>query len=87
MQILASSKQLRPDNERLKGAVELSSYEENGMYKYTCGASTDYSVIYQLRKTLLSKFPEAFIVAFRQEKRMNVNEAIKEYRQNKNKNK
>ena len=57
------------------------------MYKYTCGASTDYSVIYQLRKTLLSKFPEAFIVAFRQEKRMNVNEAIKEYRQNKNKNK
>ncbi len=87
VQILASSKQLRPDNERLKGAVELSSYEENGMYKYTCGASTDYSVIYQLRKTLLSKFPEAFIVAFRQEKRMNVNEAIKEYRQNKNKNK
>ena len=87
VQILASSKQLRPDNELLKGAVELSSYEENGMYKYTCGASTDYSVIYQLRKTLLSKFPEAFIVAFRQEKRMNVNEAIKEYRQNKNKNK
>lgn len=85
VQILASDRQLRPDNAQLKGAVELGSYEENGMYKYTCGASTDYNAIYRLRKSLLDKFPEAFIIAFKDGRKANVVEALQEFRRNRNK--
>ena len=53
------------------------------MYKYTVGASTDYQEIYQLRKSMLDKFPQAFIIAFRGSEKMNVNEAIREYKNNK----
>lgn len=85
VQILASDRQLRPDNAQLRGAVELDSYEENGMYKYTCGASTDYNAIYRLRKSLLAKFPEAFIIAFKDGRKTNVVEALQEFRRNRNK--
>ena len=82
VQILASSRRLRPDNAQLKGAVELDCYEENGMFKYTCGASSDYNEIYRLRKSLLNRFPQAFIIAFKNGGKVNVAEAIREFRQN-----
>ena len=40
----------------------------------------DYNEIYRLRKSILDKFPEAFIIAFRQDKKMNVQEAIREFK-------
>ena len=50
------------------------------MYKYTVGSSADYNEIYRLRKSLADKFPEAFIIAFKDGSRMNVNEAIKMFK-------
>ena len=47
------------------------------MFKYTVGCSEDYHEIYQLRKSIVDKFPQAFIVAFRNGVRMDVNEARK----------
>jgi N-acetylmuramoyl-L-alanine amidase len=58
-------------------------YEDGGMYKYTVGASTDYNEISQLRKTLLDRFPQAFIVAFKNGKRCDLQEAIRESRKRK----
>ena len=55
------------------------------MYKYTVGASTNYQEIYNQRKEVLKKFPQAFIIAFRDGQKMDVNEAIKEYKKAKNK--
>ena len=80
IQILASSSVLKSADKRFKGLTEVDHFEEGGMYKYTVGASTDYNEIYRLRKSLLDKFPEAFIIAFRQNKKMNVQEAIREFR-------
>ena len=54
-----------------------------GMYKYTIGASEDYNAINRLRKELLSDFPEAFVIAFKDGSRMNILEAIKEFKSNK----
>lgn len=51
--------------------------------KYTYGASTDYNEIYRLRKTILDKFPEAFIIAFKNGKKMNVSQAIREFKSKK----
>ena len=78
IQILASSRKLRPDDAHFKGVTDYDSYEENDMNKYTLGASSSYDDICSLRKTLLDKFPDAFIVAFKNGKKMNLNEAIRE---------
>lgn len=85
VQILASSRVLRTGDSHLKGETEYDSYQENGMVKYTMGASTNYNEIYRLRKSLLEKFPEAFIIAFKNGQKYDVVQAIREYKQNKNK--
>ena len=85
VQITTSDRKLSSGNSRLKGVEDADSYFENGLYKYTVGASENYNEIYQLRKTLLGKFPDAFIIAFKNGEKMNVQEAIREFKSNKNK--
>ena len=80
IQILASSSVLKAGDRRFKGLKDIGSFQEGGMFKYTVGASADYNEIYRLRKSILDKFPEAFIIAFRQDKKMNVQEAIREFK-------
>ena len=80
VQILTSGSVLKPGSRLLKGRSDASYYREGGLYKYTVGASTNYQEIYRLRKEVLPKFPEAFIIAFRGDKKMDVNEAIREYK-------
>ena len=77
VQILVSSSRLRSTDARFKGLSGVASYQEGGMFKYTVGSSTDYQEIYQLRKAIVDKFPQAFIVAFKDGVRMDVNEARK----------
>ena len=83
VQILASQRSLRPGSQQFKGEKEVDSYLDNGLYKYTCGATTDYYEASRLRKQLLAKFPEAFIIAFKKGVRMNINEAITEFKNKK----
>ena len=83
VQILASSSKLSPSSPQLKGQQNVDSYEEGGLYKFTVGASTDYNEIYQLRKSLLDKFPQAFIIAFKDGQKTDVRKAIEEFKRNK----
>ena len=83
VQIMASDTKLKKGDRRFKGVTDYDFYEENGLYKYTVGASTDYNAIYQQRKSLLNLFPEAFIIAFRNGEKMDVREAIRLYREKK----
>jgi len=85
VQILASSSSLKPDNPQFKKHTGVECYEEKGMKKYTVGSSTNYNEIYQLRKSLLADFPQSFIIAFRGTTKMDVNEAIREFKANRNK--
>lgn len=82
VQILASDKPLRSGSPMLKGVKDADCYHEGAYYKYTCGASANYNEIYRLRKTLLEKFPQAFIIAFKNGQKMNVAEAIREFKSN-----
>ena len=84
VQILASSNKLASSDRQLKGQKNVDTYQENGLYKYTVGASTDYNEIYRLRKSIIETFPEAFIIAFKDGRKMNVNDAIREFKANKN---
>ena len=83
VQFLASSGKLKAGDARFKGLTGVDSYQEGGMYKYTVGASTDYNEIYRKRKSIVDKFPQAFIIAFRNGARMDVNEAIREFKSKK----
>ena len=81
VQLMASSRNLPPDSPLFKGVEGIESYREGGLYKYTCGSSADYNEIYRLRKSLLDKFPEAFIVAFKGGSRTDVAAAVSEFKQ------
>ena len=83
VQIMASGYKLRTNDPQLKGQKEAEFYQEGGLYKYTVGSSTDYRTISQLRKSLTSSFPQAFIVAFKEGRKMNVQEAINEWKSKK----
>ena len=83
VQILSSSAKAKSNDARFKGLTDVDSYRDGGMYKYTVGASTDYNEIYRLRKEVAKKIPEAFIIAFKGGKRVDVNEAIREFKSKK----
>lgn len=85
VQILVSNRVLRAGDNHFKGETEYGSYQEGNMVKYTMGESTNYNEIFRLRKSLLDKFPEAFIIAFKHGQKYDVNQAIREFKQNKNK--
>ncbi len=83
VQILSSSSKLKSTDARFKGLKDIDCYQDGGMYKYTVGASTNYNEIYRLRKEVVAKIPEAFIIAFKDGKRMDVNAAIREFKSKK----
>ena len=83
VQIFTSSVKLKANDARFKKHHDAVFYMENGMYKYTIGASEDYNAINRLRKELLPDFPEAFVIAFRNGDKMNVVEAVREFKSKK----
>ena len=85
IQILTSSKPLAKNDKRLKGLKEVDYYKEGGIYKYTYGASSDYNKVLRTKRTITAQFKDAFIIAFRNGEKMNVNEAIAEFKKRRNK--
>lgn len=83
IQFLSSSSKLANNDKRLKGLQPVEYYVENKTYKYTYGASTDYNAVKSQLKTVTAKFKDAFIIAFKNDKKVNVNEAINEFLRNK----
>ena len=84
LQIFVGSRNLRKGDAHFKGETDYDSFQEGNLVKYTLGASTNYNEIYRLRKEKLDKFPEAFIIAFKNGQKYDVNQAIREFRQNRN---
>lgn len=85
IQILTSSKPLAKNDKRLKGLKGVDYYKEKDIYKYTYGASGDYNKVLRTKRTITAKFKDAFIIAFRDDEKMNVNEAIAEFKKRRNK--
>lgn len=82
LQIFVGSRNLRKGDAHFKGETDYDSFQEGNLVKYTLGASTNYNEIYRLRKEKLDKFPEAFIIAFKNGQKYDVNQAIREFKQN-----
>lgn len=84
LQIFVGNRNLRMGDAHFKGETEFDSFQEGNLVKYTLGASTNYNEIYRLRKEKMEKFPEAFIIAFKNGEKYDVNQAIREFKQNRN---
>ena len=84
LQIFVSDRILRKGDAHFKGETDYESFREGNLVKYTMGASSNYNDVYRLRKSLQEKFPEAFIIAFKNGQKYDVNQAIREFKQNKN---
>lgn len=80
VQIVASSRLLKSNDAAFKGLDGVESYLEGTMYKYTVGNSTNYNEVNNLRKQIADKFPQAFVIAFKNGEKVNVNEAIREWK-------
>ena len=84
LQIFVGNRNLRKGDAHFKGETEFDSFQEGNLVKYTLGASTNYNEIYRLRKEKMEKFPESFIIAFKNGEKYDVNQAIREFKQNRN---
>ena len=78
----STSTKLSAGSSKLKG-VKASYYKENGLYKYTTGETEDYNEILRLKRQMEKQFKGAFVVAFRGGVKMDVQEAIREFKNRK----
>ena len=86
IQIFALQKKLPANSPLFKGLSPIDTFKENGVYKYTYGSDSDYNKIKRLKRSHTdSRFKDAFIIAIKNGKRVNINEAIKEFQDNKQK--
>lgn len=83
VQILATDRPFKKGDAHFKGRTDYNQYTENGMTKYTIGETTDYNEILRLKSELQATFGDCFVVAFKEGQKMNISEAIKEYKRNK----
>ena len=81
VQIFTSSALIKAGDARFKGLSGTGYYKDGGLYKYTVGDSRDYNAVNRLRREISGKFPQAFVIAFKDGVRVDVNEAIREFKQ------
>ena len=87
IQFTTSDVKLKRGDRRLHGFDDADFYRENGsgILKYTCKPTSDYSEAVKNQKEVRKTVPDAFIVAFKNGRRMNLADAISEYKSNKSK--
>ena len=82
VQFLSGANKLRQGDRQFKGLTDVDCFKDGSLWKYTVGSSTDYNAIYQLRKEVIKKFPQAFIIAFKNGQQVDAQAAYQEYRRN-----
>jgi len=82
VQFLSSPKHLVPGSTQFKG-VQGEAYKEGNVYKYMYGSTTDYNEATKLKNTIADRFPDAFVVAFKDGQKVNVADAVNEWKNNK----
>ena len=78
VQIISSSTRLARNSPKFKGLKNVWEYKDNGIYKYTIGNQKDLKSASALQSEFRSKgFTDAFVVAFKNGKRIPVKETLK----------
>ena len=78
VQLAATGKKVDPAPKNFKGLREVSRSKEGKLFKYYYGATSSYSQIQDLHEAAKkSGYPDSYIVAFRGEEKISVNDALK----------
>ena len=78
VQISAGSKELEAKSYNFKGLADISSEKIGDIYKYFSGQTSDYNKIKQLQnEAKLAGYSDAFIVAYKDDKKIDVADALK----------
>ncbi len=77
VQFLTSKSVIGKNDNRIKGLKDVGYYKDNGLYKYTCGDTSNYEAILETKKEVAKRYTDAFVVAFINEKRVSIDEARK----------
>jgi N-acetylmuramoyl-L-alanine amidase len=76
IQIGASSEPCKNLEEKYPNLSDLWEYYHMGLYKHTVGKTSDYDAILDLQKQIQSAFNDCFIVAFKDNERITIKEAL-----------
>ena len=78
IQLAATGKKLEPSPKNFRGLEGVSRNKEGKFYKYYYGASSSYNHIKELHEIAKQKgYKTSFVVAFRDNKKISVNDALK----------
>ncbi len=75
IQICTSSKSKPLNSKEFKNYTPIKEYFENGVYKYMYGESDSYPEILKLKKDIQKHFSDAFVVVFKNDKKLPSGEA------------
>jgi N-acetylmuramoyl-L-alanine amidase len=78
VQLAASMKRISPDSHIFKGLKEVSEYQVGNMFKYAVGSSPTFQDAIVFSRQIKEKFPDAFIIAVKDNKIIPLNQALKE---------
>jgi N-acetylmuramoyl-L-alanine amidase len=75
VQVTSSSKKMEITDSYFKNYQDIYEYVEGDTYKYTLGSFSKLSEVKEYQKKIKDVFPDAFIVAFNQGKKITMKEA------------
>lgn len=78
VQISSSIKKISVNDNFFQGIENIERIKNNGTYKYVVGNETDYNKIKELCSTIKQNFPDAFIIAVKNDQIITITEALKE---------
>ncbi len=82
VQVKSSTDKIKKDAPVFQGYTDIKEYHFKGIYKYYVGESADFNEIIKLQNQIRGKIPDAFVVAFKNDERITINEAMKEIGRN-----
>ena len=77
VQLAVSRNDLACARENFKGLEGVWKEEQYGLFKYYCGKISTYKEVEALKITVAEQYPDAYIVAFEKDRKIDLNEAKK----------
>ncbi len=77
VQFMAVPEKISLTDPRFKNIPNVNRFHENNLWKYTAGSEKSLSEAKEILKKVQQKYPDAFIIAFEDDKKIPVSEALK----------
>lgn len=78
VQFSSSGTKIPLNSPKFSNIDNVEEYIADGIYKYTSGNTTNYQTIIEIQKKVRKSYPDAFVVSFKNGKKIPLNEALKE---------